>query len=195
MAQFAAPDAILAMPAPDVRLPYPTAMRHYARAVAFAQRKDRKGFDGEMEAIGALKKSDAFKPMIDQGVPAADLVSMSEAVARGRFALAQGRYAEAADFYRQAITFESEIPYQEPPYWYYPIHQSLGAALYLDGRHSEASQAFRTALAQTPNNGWALYGLARSEAAQGHKAEAAAARQALSKAWVGDAGWLRMTRL
>jgi tetratricopeptide (TPR) repeat protein len=116
-------------------------------------------------------------------------------VARGRFAAGQGRFGEAADFYRQAITFESRIPYQEPPYWYYPVHQSLGATLYLDGRHAEASQAFRAALAQAPNNGWALYGLARSEDALGHKAEAAAARQALSRAWAGDESWLRMERL
>lgn len=195
VAQFAAPDEILAMPAPDARLPYPTAMRHYARAIAYAQRKDRKGFDGEMAAIAALKASDVFKPMIDQGVPATDLLSIAEAVARGRFATAQGRYAEAADFYRQAITFEGKIPYQEPPYWYYPVHQSLGAALYLDGKYDEASQAFIAALAQAPNNGWALYGLARSEDARGHKAEGAAARQALSKAWAGDQSWLRMERL
>lgn len=195
MAQFAAPEDILAMPAPDARLPYPTAMRHYARAIAYAERKDRKGFDGEMAAMAALKPSDAFKPMVDQGVPAPDLLSLAEAVARGRWATAQGRYGEAADFYRQAITFEGRIPYQEPPFWYYPVQQSLGAALYLDGRHAEASQAFRAALVQAPNNGWALYGLARSEEAQGHRAEAAAARQALSKAWAGDGNWLRMERL
>src|SRR6185436_8543765 len=45
MAQFASPEAILAMPAPDTRLPYAAAMRHYARAVAFAQRQDGAGFD------------------------------------------------------------------------------------------------------------------------------------------------------
>ncbi len=59
--------------------------------------------------------------------------------------------------------------YQEPPYWYYPVNQSLGAALYLAGRHEEASQAFRAALTQAPNNGWVLYGLAKSEAAQGRR--------------------------
>ncbi|HJU77694.1 MAG TPA: hypothetical protein VJ597_07190, partial [Sphingomicrobium sp.] len=36
-AQVATPAQILALKAPDARLPYPTAMRHYARAVAYAQ--------------------------------------------------------------------------------------------------------------------------------------------------------------
>jgi len=195
MAQFATPGAILAAPAPDARLPYAVAMRHYARAVAYAQQRDRPGFDAELAAIARLRASDAFAGMVEQGVPAPDLLSLAEAVARGRFATAARRYDEAAAFYRQAIEIERGLPYQEPAYWSYPVHQSLGAALFLAGRHAEASQAFRTALTQTPNNGWALYGLTRSEAAQGHDAEAAAARQAFTKAWTGDRNWLRMDRL
>jgi tetratricopeptide (TPR) repeat protein len=194
-AQFAEPGSILAMPAPDPRLPYAVAMRHYARAVAHAQRRDRTGFDRELAAITALRISGAFKDMIDQGVPAPDLLALAEGVARGRFATASGRHGEAAGHYARAIAIEGRIPYQEPPYWYYPVSQSLGAALFQGKRYAEASQAFRTALAQTPNNGWALYGLMRSEAAQGRGPEAAAAKQALSKAWLGSPRWLRMDRL
>ena len=195
MAQFAEPKAILAMPAADPRLPYAAGMRHYARGVAYAGLRDRAGFDREMAAMESLRTSGALKGMIDQGVPAADLLMLAELVARGRFAAAQGRLDEAITFYRRAAEIEGSIPYQEPAYWYYPVKQSLGAALFRAGRHAEASDAFRGALAQTPNNGWALYGLGRSEAAQGHKLEAAAANKALSKAWIGDARWLRMERL
>jgi tetratricopeptide (TPR) repeat protein len=195
LAQFAAPDAILAAPAPDARLPYAAAMRHYSRAVAYAQLRDRAGFDREIAAMEALKASDAFAGMIEQGVPAGDLVSLAQTVARGRLAMAQGRYDEAVGLYQQAVVLEARVPYQEPPYWYYPVNQSLGAALFMAGRRAEASAAFRAALAQAPNNGWVLYGLARSEAAQGHRLEAAAASRALSKAWQGKRGWLRMDRL
>lgn len=195
MAQFAAPEDILAMTAPDPRLPYATAMRLYARAVAHAQMGDSPGVERELAAMEALRASDAFAGMIEQGVPAPELLSLAEAVARGRLAFALQRYDEAAGLYRQAITMESKIPYQEPPYWYYPVSQSLGAALFRAGRYDEASAAFRAALAQTPGNGWALYGLAESEQAQGHATEADAARQALRRAWLGDASWLRMERL
>lgn len=195
MAQFATPDAILAMPAPDARLPYVAAMAHYARAVAFAERRDQAGFEREIAAMDALSRADAFADLTAQATPANDLVALAREVARGRFAAAAGRYDKAAGFYRQAIAIESRIPYQEPPYWYYPVNQSLGAALFLAGRPAEASDAFRTALAQTPRNGWALYGLARSEAAQGRKAEAEAARLAFVRAWAGRPEWLRMERL
>lgn len=195
MAQFAAPKDILAMPEPDGRLPYAAAMRRHARAVAYAQLRDRPRFEAEVAALQALGASDAFAGMIAQGVPAPDLIAMAAAVARGRFATVEGRYDEAAGHYRAAMAIEQRLPYQEPPYWSYPIGQSLGAALFLAGRPGEASEAFRAALAQAPNSGWALYGLARSEAAQGRKVEAAAARRALAGAWAGKPGWLRMERL
>ncbi|SEH15325.1 Tetratricopeptide repeat-containing protein [Sphingopyxis sp. YR583] len=195
MAQFSDPKAILAMPAPDARLAYPTAMRHFARSIAYAGLRDRKGFDRELAAMEKIRASDAMSAMIEQGVPAGDLVSLAAFVARGRFASAMGRTDEAIGFYRQAIAIEAELPYQEPPYWYYPVKQSLGAALFRARRYAEASEAFRAALAQTPNNGWALYGLGRSEAAQGKRLEAAAADRALSKAWIGNKAWLRMDRL
>lgn len=195
LAQFAEPRVILAAPAPDARLPYAAAMRHYARAVAYARLRNQRGFDRELAQLAALRASDRFADMIEQGVPAPELLSLAEAVARGRMATARGRPAEAADHYRRAADLEAGLPYTEPPYWYYPVHQSLGAALYQAGRPDQAADAFRLALAQTPNNGWALYGLARAEAAQGHASEAAAAERALRTAWLGDARWLRMDRL
>lgn len=195
LAQFAEPRAVLAAPAPDARLPYAAAMRHYARAVAHARLRDQRSFDREMAALNALKASPALADMVAQGVPAPDLLALAEAVAYGRMAMARGRPAEATEHYRRAADLEAALPYMEPAFWYYPVHQSLGAALYQAGRPDLAADAFRLALAQTPNNGWALYGLARAESAQGRAAEAAAADQALKTAWLGDARWLRMDRL
>ena len=194
-AQFAEPEAILAMAPADARLPYAVAMRHYARAVAEGQRRNRAGVTRELAALVQLRASDAFAGMIAQGVPAPDLLSLAEQVARGRLAYAERRYDDAGRHYRAAIAIEATLPYQEPSWWYYPVSQSLGAALFQARRYNEASQAFRAALAQTPRNGWALYGLAESEQAQGHALQAAAARQALRRAWLGNWAWLSMDRL
>ena len=194
-AQFATPAQILAMPAPDARLPYPTAMRFYARAVARAHQRDRRGFDAELVKLRAIRESDKLKPMIDQGVPAADLLTLAETVAKARWAYAEGRYKDSARLYRDAITIEGKIPYMEPPYWYYPVHQSLGAALYRAKRYDEARDAFVAALDQAPNNGWALFGLAAAERSLGRQEQASVADAALKKAWTGDPRWLRMDRL
>lgn len=194
-AQFATPAEVLAMQAPDARLPYPTAMRFYARALARAQQRNRTGFEQELGRLRAIRNSDALQPMIAQGVPAGDLLRLAETVAQARWAGANGRSVEAVRMYREAVVIEQNIPYMEPPYWYYPVHLSLGAALYRSGEYREARAAFETALSQSPNNGWALYGLAASERALGRRDEAAAANLALKKAWSGNRAWLRMDRL
>ena len=195
MAQFASPEAVLAMPEPDPRLPYAKAMRLYARATAYAQQGDRAAFDRTVGELATLRRTDLFEGMVAQGVPAPVLLEVAELSARGRMAYAEGRYEDAVGHYRAAVALEAGIPYMEPSWWYYPVSQSLGAALLKAGRPAEAGQAFRAALAQTPNNGWALYGLAEAEAAQGNALEAAAARRALGQAWLGDPAWLKLERL
>lgn len=194
-AQFASPAEILAMEAPDPRLPYASAMRFYARAVARAQQGNRAGFDRELARLRAIGKSDALRPMIDQGVPAADLVRLAEKVALARWAQFSRHFGQAAELYREAASIEQAIPYMEPPFWYFPVHQSLGAALFQAKRYKEARDAFATALAQSPNNGWVLYGLAASERALWRLREGKAAELAFDKAWSGDRRWLRMDRL
>ena len=194
-AQFATPSQILAMSAPDARLPYPTAMRFYARAIARAQQGNRVAFEREIKKLRAIRIGNALQPMIDQGVPAADLLHLAETVARARWASANGRLDDAVRLYREAASIEQKIPYMEPPYWYYPVHQSLGAALYRARRYREAGEAFETALLQSPNNGWVLYGLAATQRALGRRAEAVAADAAFRKAWSGNPAWLRMDRL
>lgn len=194
-AQFASPAQILAMPAPDERLAYASAMRHYARAVARANERNRAGFEQEIGTLRRLREFVDWEPMVDQGVPAPDLLAIAEHVALGRWAYANRRFDEAARHYRAAIAVEDTIPYMEPPFWYYPVHQSLGAALYRAGRFDEAREAFTAALARSPNNGWALYGLAAAERSLNRPLQAAAAEAALGRAWIGNRGLLKIDRL
>ncbi|QIK96935.1 hypothetical protein G7076_11320 [Sphingomonas sp. HDW15A] len=194
-AQVGTPAQILAMAPPSKLLAYPTAMRHYARAVAYAMQRDRAGFDRELGVLSAIRRSEALKPMIDQGVPADELVKLAETVAQARWAFASGNYGDSVRLYRDATAIEDKIPYMEPPYWYYPVQQSLGAALLKQGKNREAAEAFTAALAKFPNNGWALFGLAAAERLQGRRPQAAAATAALKRNWLGNPAWLRVDRL
>lgn len=195
MAMIGTPADILAMPAPDARLPLPAAMRHFARAAARAAQGDKAAFEMERAALLALKQHPGAATLTQQGLPFAAIADVADHVAQGRWAMARRHYAAAATHFRAAAAIEATIPYMEPSYWHYPVHQSLGAALLLAGDAAGASAAFRAALAQTPRSGWALFGLALSEAAAGHKPEAAAAQLAFRRAWAGDPKWLRLERL
>ena len=199
LAQFASPQAILSLTEKRSNLPYVQAMRHYARAVAYALSRDDKGFASEIAAMDALtgdaQNRDQFKQMVDGGVPATDLIALARLVAQGRMAHAKGNFAEASGHYRKAIEIEKSLPYTEPPYWYYPVNQSLGASLYRAGDFKNARSAFQAALFRAPNDGWALYGLAQTERRLGHRPEAEAAEAALAKSWLGKREWLDMDRL
>lgn len=193
--QFSDPETILALPAPDGRLPYSMAMWHYARALAQAARRDDRGFAAELAEIRRLRSSADWSAMTGQGVPAPTLLQIAEHVAEGRMAAAGGRWKAAEAAYRKAATLEATLPYSEPPYWYFPVGQSLGAALLKQGNARGAELAFRRALAAWPGNGWALFGLAEAQVAQGRMADAAYTRAALGRAWVGDPAALRLERL
>ena len=193
--QFASAAEVLALPEPDPRLAYVQGIRHYVRAVAYAQQNNQRGFDAELTELRRVRSSDLLKPMVDQGMPAPDILTLAEHVALGKAASFRGRHMQAADHFRQAVAVEDRISYMEPPWWYYPVNQSLGGALFRAGKYDEARDAFTAALSKFPNNGWALYGLASAERRLGRPAQAAAAQAALGRAWLGDPKWLRMERL
>jgi hypothetical protein len=70
----------------------------------------------------------------------------------------------------------------EPPPWYYPTRQALGAVLLQCDRPDAAAVVFREDLERNPNNGWALYGLWQALRAQNDPGAAAAEAQ-FRKAW------------
>lgn len=195
LAQFESPDAILALTTEPSQLSYVEAMRNYARAIAYAQKDDRDGFAESVATIERLATAPETLAMVNTGFPAPDLVKMAALVARARMEQWRGRNDAAVGLFSRAEAIQATIPYNEPPYWYYPVAQSRGAALFALGRYAEAREAFLKALFMAPNDGWALFGLARTEARLGRKLEAAAARSALSKVWLGEPGWLQMNRL
>lgn len=195
LAQYASPAAILALTDKPSELAYVEAMRRYAHAVAHAQEGDREAFDTDIAAMNELAQSNEAAAMVDAGFPAPDLIRLGTLVARGRQASFAGDYNAAIGFFEQAEAIERTIPYTEPPFWYYPIAQSRGAALYQAGRHREARDAFMKALAEAPNSGWALYGLEMTQRKLGNALEARATRAAFDRVWRGDRAWLRMNRL
>ncbi|HEY5323211.1 MAG TPA: hypothetical protein VIK58_10325, partial [Caldimonas sp.] len=90
---------------------------------------------------------------------------------------------------------EDSLSYTEPPYWYYPVRQSLGGVRLRQGRLDDAETAFRDSLARVRNNGWALAGLAEVYKRKGDKNGETAAQRAYAKAWFGPAGGPDLARL
>ncbi len=185
--QFGQSAKALALPEPGGQFPFLQAMWHYARGVALAADGNLEGARSEAARIANLHQNGDFSLLLAWQVPAPDILQLARHVLEGRIAQAAGDSEGAVREYQVAVQVQDAIPYTEPPYWYYPVRQSLGAALLTAGRADEAAKVFQAALVDAPNNGWALFGLMKAEEAQGDAAAAAATQKLFERAWVGSA--------
>jgi tetratricopeptide (TPR) repeat protein len=170
-------------------------MYHYARAVAYARMKDSAGANGEIAALKKMQEERDFKEFADWQIPAKEIVQTARLVAMGRLADAMGDLDGAAKAYEDAIFIEDSLAYMEPPYWYFPVRQSLASVRLRQGKLEDAEKAFRESLARVRNNGWALAGLAETYKRQGNAKAEKAAREAMSRAWFGDKAGPDLARL
>jgi tetratricopeptide (TPR) repeat protein len=194
-AQFSRPATILAQPDPGATFPYVKAMWHYMRGVGFTALRAPQQARGEAEAIATIARTADFSDLQAAGIPGRDVLEIARLVLEGRIAQSVGHEAGAVDAFRRAVEIEDRLAYMEPPYWYYPVRQSLGAALLATGDLDGAERAFRESLARTPNNGWALYGLAKVHERRGEVPAAAAIESRFRQAWAGTRGALDLGRL
>jgi len=192
---FSPADTILALPDPGNAIPYVKAMWHYARGIAYVAQRDSGAATAEANAIETLERTADFSLLKTAGIPASDVLELARSVIEGRVALAQGDANKAIERFEQAAALQETLPYMEPPYWYYPVRQSLAVALMQAGRLDDAEGQFRRALARAPNNGWSYYGLAELYRTRGDAEAARKAEAELAKIWVGDRQLLQLSKL
>jgi predicted Zn-dependent protease len=101
----------------------------------------------------------------------------------GEIAARTGQTDVAARHLLAAVAEQDDHWLTEPPVWYFPVRQSLGAVLLAGGRPAEAEAVYGDDLKRNPESGWSLFGLARSLQAQGKTADAPAVEARFQKAW------------
>jgi tetratricopeptide (TPR) repeat protein len=174
--------SVLNAPQPDASLPISKGFWHYARGVAFAA-------TGELEKAkierADLDKAHATLPEGSAyGLNAgADILNIALSVLDGRIAAAQGDRRAAIGHFEAAITTQDKIAYNEPADWYYPVRETLGATLLLDGQAARAEEVFRADLLKTRRNARSLFGLWQALSAQGKTADADLVRGQFEKEW------------
>jgi tetratricopeptide (TPR) repeat protein len=194
-AQFGSQEATMALPDPGRELPYVQTAWRYARGVALAQTGDTKGAARELAEVQRLNSTNDYKAFEPVNIPAKHVGLIAEHVLRARIAQAGNDLDGAIREMRAAIAIQDTLPYMEPAYWYYPVRQSLGALLLMQGDARAAREAFGESLARTPNNAWALYGLGQAYARDGLKREAKAVDDRFTRAWMGPKTRIELARL
>lgn len=194
-AQFAEADAILALADPGDRFAFVKGYWHYARGVAFARLGQLDEAMAEAAALSGLSTATDLEALEAQYVPARTVLEIAQHIVEARVEQARQDFPAAEHHLREAIALEDAIAYMEPPYWYYPIRQTLGAVQLQDGRAQEAVTTFHQALAQQPKNGWALWGLMEAQQRAGDEDDAAQTERRFQAVWLGDRALLSLDRL
>lgn len=185
-AQFATPASILAEPAPADGVDYVKASWLFARAIAQVRANNVAGARAEAAKIAALSDTGDFAAMNAGGIPVKDILAIFNHVIEGRALMRERKFEEAVAQFQSATDMQARLPYMEPPYFYYPVRQTLGAALLAAGHPARAEREFLQTLTEHPNNGYAFWGLSEARKAQGDSNGAAAARRFFNDAYAGD---------
>jgi pimeloyl-ACP methyl ester carboxylesterase len=173
---------VLTEPKPPANEPYATGVWHYSRGLAFVARARLDQATAEQTALRAVMKHQAFATTL-KDLPLLTNLRIAAAILDGEVSLQRGNAEAAIASLREAVTIEDGIPYNEPPVWHHPPRQILGAILLDAGRASDAEVVYREDLKRFRENGWSLFGLAKSLQAQQKSNEALDVNRRFEKAW------------
>jgi tetratricopeptide (TPR) repeat protein len=177
-------DEVLKLPAPDATLAMTTAFWHFARGSAFAAKGKMEMAEAEQKILeSARKETSADLEFSFYGNKAQAFLELAANILDARIAAARGENERAIKHWEKAVEIEDRLSYGEPPEWFYPVRESLGAALLLNGYADRAEAVFRADLEQYPRNPRSLYGLLKSLESQKRNAGVEEVRREFEAAW------------
>jgi tetratricopeptide (TPR) repeat protein len=183
LVRFGRWDEILAEPDHPEFMVFTRAFRHAARGIAYAAKNDVKSARTEQVAYLEASKLVPAEENLWGNNPCQALLAIATPMLEGEILVREGKLDQGLAELRTAVNAEDALHYDEPPGWLLPVRHSLGANLMQAGRFAEAEQVYRDDLARLPENGWSLFGLARSLELQHKSDEAAPVEARFQKLW------------
>jgi tetratricopeptide (TPR) repeat protein len=181
-------DEIVKQPQSSTGLKIADSMWHFARGMAFAVNGRAAEGEAELqavtEALGNTAPDEIFAMLATNRTR--DILKIASDVLAAKLATARQEKSQAIALLRDAVAIQDALKYAEPPGWFYPVRESLGAALFLDGQISEAEQTFREDLKRNPRNPRSLFGLLQVLRSRGRSHDAGFVQAEFDAAWKGD---------
>jgi tetratricopeptide (TPR) repeat protein len=190
-------DAILAtkQPVPDMKIA--TVFWHFSRGVALAGKGKVSEAEAEYkivsEAEAATPEDVVFAMPVNN--KAKDIMKIAERVLGAKIALVNKDPNGAMAMLREAVAIQDTLKYDEPPDWFFPVRESLGATLLLNKNATEAEKVFREDLEKNPRNPRSLYGLNQALKAQGRDYDAGFIEKQFQSSWKGPQSSLKVEDL
>jgi tetratricopeptide (TPR) repeat protein len=168
-------DEVMKTPDPGGKLPAAAAMWRYSRVLALLAKADREGAAKEralFEQAAGKVPADARWGINNQST---GVMKLAREIVAARFG------EDPIAHWSKAVEIQDGLIYDEPPAWYYPVRESLGAELVRAGRPVEGEAVLREGLRRSPRDGYMLFGLWESLKAQGK--DPAEVRREFEAAW------------
>ena len=179
--------AILAMPRPDPDLKITTGFWHFARGMALAGTGKLNEAEAEYKIVAEAEQN--TPPDVVFAAPinnkAKDILKISEDVLGAKIATARKDYAQAILLLTAAVAIQDTLKYGEPPDWFFPVRESLGAVLLINGDGAAAEKVFRADLERNPRNPRSLFGLQQALKAQNRNYDAGFVEAQFRDSWKG----------
>jgi tetratricopeptide (TPR) repeat protein len=190
-------DDILATKQPAPEMQVMSVFWHFARGLALAG----KGRVGEAaaeykivsDAEMATPEDAIFQMPVNNKTK--DILKIAKDVLGANIAIAKKQPNTAIPMLQEAVVVQDSLKYGEPPDWFFPVRESLGALLLMNGDAPGAEKVFREDLERNPRNPRSLYGLHQALLAQNRKYDATFVEKEFGASWKGDAKGLKLEDL
>jgi tetratricopeptide (TPR) repeat protein len=178
---------ILAMPQPDPAMKITTGFWHFSRGMALAGTGKLSEAEAEYKIVSEAEQN--TPPDVIFSMPinnkAKDIMKISEDVLGAKIAMARKDYTQAIALLTAAVAIQDTLKYGEPPDWFFPVRESLGGILLMNGDAAGAEKVFRADLDRNPRNPRSLFGLQQSLKTQNRNYDAGFVEAEFNDSWKG----------
>jgi len=178
---------ILAMPQPDPAMKITTGFWHFARGMALAGTGKLSDAEAEYKIVSQAEQN--TPPDMVFAMPinnkAKDIMKISEDVLGAKIAMARKDNVQAISLLTAAVAIQDTLKYGEPPDWFFPVRESLGGALLINGDAAGAEKVFRADLDRNLRNPRSLFGLQQALKAQEQDYDAGFVESQFRDSWKG----------
>jgi tetratricopeptide (TPR) repeat protein len=190
-------DSIMTMKQPDKSMQITTVFWHFARGMALAGKGKLNEAEAEYKLVADAEK--ATPEDLPFAMPvnnkAKDVLKIAENVLAAKIAMAKKDTDGAISHLQEAVAIQDTLKYDEPSDWFFPVRESLGAALMMKGDVAGAEKTFRDDLDRNPRNPRSLYGLQQVLKKQGRDYDAGFVEKQFKSSWKGGPASLKMEDL
>jgi tetratricopeptide (TPR) repeat protein len=178
-------DEILAMSAPADFMKAAGVYWHFARGMALAAKGKVSDAEAEQKIVAEAERNtppdEIFAMPVNNKTKV--VLTVAENALAAKIAMAKHDTKGAIAKLREAVAAQDQLKYNEPQDWFYPVRESLGAALLMDGDAAGAEKVFREDLDRNPRNPRSLFGLREALKAQKRDYDAGFVDKQFQDAW------------